>query len=61
VTSEDLYEASQFVKVIQDRTGLRVACPEEIGGGALPWSKLGGEHSDFAVVELVPLLHPTML
>ena len=22
--------ASQFVKVIQDRTGLRVACPEEI-------------------------------
>ncbi len=29
-TSEDLYEASQFVKVIQDRTGLRVACPEEI-------------------------------
>jgi glucose-1-phosphate thymidylyltransferase len=29
-TTEDLYEASQFVKVIQDRTGLRVACPEEI-------------------------------
>jgi glucose-1-phosphate thymidylyltransferase len=29
-TAEDLYEASQFVKVIQDRTGLRVACPEEI-------------------------------
>jgi glucose-1-phosphate thymidylyltransferase len=29
-TCEDLYEASQFVKVIQDRTGLRVACPEEI-------------------------------
>jgi glucose-1-phosphate thymidylyltransferase len=29
-TPEDLYEASQFVKVIQDRTGLRVACPEEI-------------------------------
>jgi glucose-1-phosphate thymidylyltransferase len=29
-TSENLYEASQFVKVIQDRTGLRVACPEEI-------------------------------
>jgi glucose-1-phosphate thymidylyltransferase len=29
-TSEDLYEAGQFVKVIQDRTGLRVACPEEI-------------------------------
>ena len=29
-TPEDLYEASQFVKVVQDRTGLRVACPEEI-------------------------------
>lgn len=29
-TPEDLYEAGQFVKVIQDRTGLRVACPEEI-------------------------------
>lgn len=29
-TPEDLYEASQFVKVLQDRTGLRIACPEEI-------------------------------
>lgn len=29
-TPADLYEAGQFVKVIQDRTGLRVACPEEI-------------------------------
>jgi glucose-1-phosphate thymidylyltransferase len=29
-TPEDLYEAGQFVKVIQERTGLRVACPEEI-------------------------------
>jgi hypothetical protein len=29
-TPEDLWEASQFVKVIQDRTGMRVACPEEI-------------------------------
>jgi glucose-1-phosphate thymidylyltransferase len=29
-TPEDLYEAGQFVKVVQDRTGLRVACPEEI-------------------------------
>jgi glucose-1-phosphate thymidylyltransferase len=26
----DLYEAGQFVKVIQDRTGLRIACPEEL-------------------------------
>ena len=29
-TPADLYEAGQFVKVIQERTGLRVACPEEI-------------------------------
>ncbi len=29
-TPEDLYEAGQFVKVVQDRTGLHVACPEEI-------------------------------
>ena len=29
-TPEDLYEAAQFVKVVQERTGLRVACPEEI-------------------------------
>jgi glucose-1-phosphate thymidylyltransferase len=27
---EDLYEAGQFVKVMQDRTGLRIACPEEL-------------------------------
>jgi glucose-1-phosphate thymidylyltransferase len=26
----DLFEAGQFVKVVQERTGLRVACPEEI-------------------------------
>jgi glucose-1-phosphate thymidylyltransferase len=26
----DLYEASQLVKVVQDRTGLRIACPEEL-------------------------------
>jgi glucose-1-phosphate thymidylyltransferase len=29
-TPADLFEAGQFVKVIQERTGLRVACPEEI-------------------------------
>jgi glucose-1-phosphate thymidylyltransferase len=29
-TTSDLFEAGQFVKVIQERTGLRIACPEEI-------------------------------
>jgi glucose-1-phosphate thymidylyltransferase len=29
-TPQDLFEASQFIKVIQDRTGIRIACPEEI-------------------------------
>ncbi|MFO1099223.1 MAG: sugar phosphate nucleotidyltransferase [Xanthobacteraceae bacterium] len=29
-TPADLFEAGQFVKVVQERTGLRVACPEEI-------------------------------
>jgi hypothetical protein len=29
-TFEVLFEATQFVKIIQDRTGLRIACPEEI-------------------------------
>lgn len=29
-TSEDLFEASQFVKILEDRTGLKISCPEEI-------------------------------
>jgi len=29
-TPEDLFEAAQFVKVTQGRTGLRIACPEEV-------------------------------
>jgi glucose-1-phosphate thymidylyltransferase len=29
-TPEDLFDASQFVKVIEDRTGLKISCPEEI-------------------------------
>jgi glucose-1-phosphate thymidylyltransferase len=29
-THQDLYEASQFIKVIEERTGLKVACPEEV-------------------------------
>jgi glucose-1-phosphate thymidylyltransferase len=29
-THRDLYEASQFIKVVEDRTGLKIACPEEV-------------------------------
>jgi len=29
-THSDLYEASQFIKVLEDRTGLKIACPEEV-------------------------------
>lgn len=29
-THADLFEAGQFIKVVEERTGLKVACPEEI-------------------------------
>ena len=29
-TPQDLYEAAHFVRVIEDRTGLKISCPEEI-------------------------------
>lgn len=29
-TAENLFEASQFIKVMEERTGLKVACPEEV-------------------------------
>lgn len=29
-TPEDLFEAAQFVRVMEERTGLKLACPEEI-------------------------------
>jgi glucose-1-phosphate thymidylyltransferase len=29
-THQDLFEAGQFVKVLEERTGLKIACPEEV-------------------------------
>jgi glucose-1-phosphate thymidylyltransferase len=29
-TPEDMFEASQFIKVLEERTGLKIGCPEEI-------------------------------
>ena len=29
-TPDDLFEAGQFVRVIEERTGMRIACPEEV-------------------------------
>jgi glucose-1-phosphate thymidylyltransferase len=29
-THRDLFEAAQFVKVVEERTGLKIACPEEV-------------------------------
>lgn len=29
-THNDLFEASQFIKVLEERTGLKIACPEEV-------------------------------
>ncbi len=29
-TAEDLFDASQFMKVLEDRTGVKISCPEEI-------------------------------
>jgi glucose-1-phosphate thymidylyltransferase len=46
-TPEALYEATQFVKVVEDRSGLKIACPEEIA-----WRL--GYISEAAFRELVP-------
>jgi len=29
-TRQDLFEAGQFIKVMEERTGLKIACPEEV-------------------------------
>jgi len=29
-THRDLFDANQFVRVVEDRTGLKIACPEEV-------------------------------
>jgi glucose-1-phosphate thymidylyltransferase len=29
-TPDDLFEAGQFVRVLEERTGMRIACPEEV-------------------------------
>jgi glucose-1-phosphate thymidylyltransferase len=51
-THRALFEASQFIKVIEERTGLKIACPEEIA-----WRM--GYIDDAAFQRLVDLSHAT--
>jgi len=55
-SAEALYEASQFIKVVEERTGLKIACLEEIALNnsfvssdelRMLFSKRSGQYADY--------------